>query len=95
MATFENETNLIVTKNKPIFNAKYKSSNIYSQMSLIVDSILRANFKQMCSDNVSVIIICFENFKKIYENSNLSQNALKLKKTKNENIVEYVFKHIV
>ena len=61
-------------------------------MGLIVDSIMRACFKQMSSDNISVILVCFNNFNKLHSEEKLDQIAKKLKKMKNESIVSYVFK---
>lgn len=92
MATFENETYVTVYENKPISNSKYKSENMHSQMSLIVDSLMRACFKKMSSDNITIILICFKNFKQLFETNDLEKNASKLKKMRNENIVSYTFK---
>lgn len=92
MATFEPETPVTVYYNKPIFNCKYKADDPYTQMGLIVDSILKSCFKTLSSDNLSVILICFKNFKNLFENPNLEKHALKLKNTKNENISPYSLK---
>jgi len=93
MATFEPETPVTVYHNKPVFNSKIKAEEINSQMGLIVDSLLRSCFKSLSSDNLSLILICFENFKKLWENANLEKNADKLKGTKNSSIINYTLKH--
>jgi serine/threonine protein phosphatase PrpC len=92
MATFESETPVTIYNNKPVFNSIYKSEDIYSQMGLIVDSILKSCFKTLSSDNLSIILICFPNFRKLFDNNNLETSAHKLKHTKNENIYIYSFK---
>jgi hypothetical protein len=61
-------------------------------MGLMVDSLMRCCFKQMSSDNISVVLICFNNFKNLFESSNLDKHAEKLRKTRNENIVSYSLK---
>lgn len=78
---------------KPVlFNAKYKQDDIYNQMGLIVDSLMRCCFKQMSSDNISIILVCFNNFKSLFESINIEKHADKLKKTRNDNIVSYSLK---
>lgn len=61
-------------------------------MGLIVDSVMKSCFKQMSSDNISIILIAFKNFQKLYDLEDLEQRAAKLKKTRNENIVAYSLK---
>lgn len=61
-------------------------------MGLIVDSLMKSCFKQMSSDNISIIFIAFNNFQKLFELENLESKAIKLKKTRNENIVNYSLK---
>jgi protein phosphatase 2C family protein 2/3 len=92
MATFEPETPVAVFSNKPIFNSKYKAEDLYTQMGIVVDSVMKSCFKTLSSDNLSVILICFSNFKSLFENPALEKNALKLKHLKNENINTYSLK---
>ena len=93
MATFEPETPITIYHNKPVFASRIKADDLQTQMSLIVDSLMRCCFKTLSPDNLSIILICFENFKRMYENLNLEPNAEKLKQTKNSNIVNYTFKY--
>lgn len=89
LATFENETPLTIYTPKPVFNTTYRASEVSTQMGIIVDSIMRSCFKTIASDNLSLILICFPNFKKLHESISLESAAQKLKYTKNENIFTY------
>lgn len=92
LATFESETEVPILYTKQIYNSVYKLDNYHSQMGLIVDSIMRCCFKTLSSDNLSIILICFNNFKNMFDSNNLERNAQKLKHTKKEDIYEYTFK---
>jgi len=94
MAGFEKEALVNIYAQKPQFNTVFCRKDLQEQMSLMVDSIMKASFKQMSSDNISIILICFENFKKLHlmSNKDLAKKAQGLKKLKNTNIVNYVFK---
>jgi hypothetical protein len=90
VATFESETPVtIYNNNKPTFSSKYKSDDLHSQMGLITDSIIKSCFKSLSSDNISLILICFESFRRLYETQDLKKVALKMKQLTNENIMFY------
>ncbi len=90
MATFESDTPVTVYyNNKPTFSERYKSDDINIQMGLITDSLIRSCFKSLSNDNISIILICFENFKRLFESSDLKKNALRLKEKPNERIDYY------
>lgn len=90
VATFESETPVTVyNNNKPTFSSKYKSDDLHSQMGLITDSIIKSCFKSLSSDNISLILICFESFRRLYETQDLKKVAHKLKLLSNEKISFY------
>lgn len=60
-------------------------------MSLIVDSIIKCSFKTLSSDNLSVVLICFEGFKNLFDTPNLAKQALKLKEMLNEKLPFYPY----
>lgn len=81
MATFDPETPVTVynQNSKPIFKSKYKSDDINGQMGLIVDSIFKSCFKSYSSDNLSLILICFNGFENLFNSVCLKRNAQHLK----------------
>lgn len=86
MATFDPETPVTVynQNSKPIFKSKYKSDDIYGQMGLIVDSILKSCFKTYSSDNLSLILVCLNGFESLFNSVCLKRNAQHLKEIRAE-----------
>lgn len=91
MATFDPETPVTVysQNSKPVFKSKYKADDVYGQMGLIVDSIFKSCFKSYSTDNLSVILICFEGFEAIFNTQSLIKSAINLKETRNEIVTLY------
>lgn len=58
-------------------------------MGLITDSIIKSCFKSLSSDNISLILICFESFRRLYDTQDLKKVAHKLKLLSNEKIMFY------
>lgn len=92
MATFENNTPITCYSalNRAVSLKKSKLEDVYSQMGNIVDSILRSCYKSLSTDNVSVILICFNSFKKLFNENDIKIQANKLKDTLNDKIELYV-----
>jgi hypothetical protein len=50
-------------------NNSTKAKNIHSQSGLAVDMVLKSSLCRRTLDNVTCVLICFENFEKIYNNA--------------------------
>ncbi len=51
------------------FNNSTKAKNIHSQSGLAVDMVLKSSLCRRTLDNVTCVLICFDNFEKIYNNA--------------------------
>lgn len=83
------------SQNNNVCLAKYKQEKIEDQMSVIVDSIMKASMKLLSSDNLTMIFVAFNNFNQIFNSNNLDKVALSVSQIKEKNIVLYTFKENV
>lgn len=83
------------SQNNNVCLAKYKQEKIEDQMSVIVDSIMKASMKLLSSDNLTMIFVAFSNFNQIFNSNNLDKVALSVSQIKEKNIVLYTFKENV
>ena len=62
------------------FNSSTKAKNIHSQSGIAVDMIMKSSLSRKSLDNVTCVLICFENFETVF-NKKLSDKMTKLKST--------------